>query len=284
MSELQFKIDGKNLKEGVPLHIAIAALDSFQKIVDKSYIGVTGIKRISPKDREKYYINTTEIKHGSLLTNFDIVLQATQLGLPLVSAYGPQNVWEATKDTFNFLKTVCGAVQKGEQPAYEFNNQGDATVRIGDTTHHYHGTVIQIGKLSLKNFQDLAHLAGEGKLDEISAGKPDSEKKDIFIASENANMFDIPTRFEQEIRSIKAEVFDFNKYKNAGKLAVSSPGQYIPEGEYHFSIFGSQDSVGYIYSMLEPEVELNCLIELETSPFGGEKIHKLHITGLPNTK
>ena len=39
MSEMQFKIDGKKLKDGVPLHIAVAALDQFQKIVDKSYLG-----------------------------------------------------------------------------------------------------------------------------------------------------------------------------------------------------------------------------------------------------
>lgn len=38
MNDLQFKIDGAKLKEGVPLHIAVAALEHFQKIVDKSYI------------------------------------------------------------------------------------------------------------------------------------------------------------------------------------------------------------------------------------------------------
>jgi hypothetical protein len=38
MSEMQFKIDGKKLENGVPLHTAVAALDSFQKIVDKSYM------------------------------------------------------------------------------------------------------------------------------------------------------------------------------------------------------------------------------------------------------
>jgi hypothetical protein len=280
MSEMQFKIDGKKLENGVPLHTAVAALDSFQKIVDKSYMGVTGVKRITAKERDKYFINTTEIKHGSLLTNFDIVLHGVQLGLPLFSSYGPQNIWEATKDTFNFLKTVCGAVQKGESPQYEFNNDGDASVKIGDEVHHYHGTVIQIAQASLPNFQDLAHLAGVNKLTEISAGKCNSETKDIFIGAEDSKMFDVPTKLEQEVRAVKCEVFDFNKYKNAGKLSVSSQGQYVPQGEYNFSIFGNQDNVEYIYSMLQPEVELNCLIELAISPFGGEEIHKLHITGI----
>ncbi|TOM09040.1 fructose 1,6-bisphosphatase, partial [Vibrio parahaemolyticus] len=51
---MQFKIDGKKLEDGVPLHTAIAALDNFQKIVDKSYMGITGVKKLSQKEREKY--------------------------------------------------------------------------------------------------------------------------------------------------------------------------------------------------------------------------------------
>ncbi|ACH63521.1 hypothetical protein [Aliivibrio fischeri] len=280
---MQFKIDGKKLKNGVPLHTAIAALDSFQKIVDKSYMGITGVKKLTQNEREKYFINTTEIKHGSLLTNFDIVLQGIQLGLPLFTSYGPQNIWDATKDTFSFLKTVCGAVQRGESPTYEFNNDGDAAVHVGDEVHHYHGTVIKIGQASLSNFQDLAHLAGANKLSEISAGKIDSPHKDLFIGEGDSKMFDVPTKLEQEVRSVKCEVFDFNKFKNAGKLCVSELGQYVSVGDYNFSIFGKQSNIDYIYSMLKPEVELNCLIELEISPFGGEEIHRLHITGIKDS-
>ncbi|WP_421347506.1 hypothetical protein [Aeromonas veronii] len=161
MNKMQFKIDGKKLKDGVPLHIAVAALDQFQKIVDKSYLGVSGNRRLTQKERDKFFIRTTEIRHGSLLTYFDIALQGVQLGLPFVSAYGPQNIWEATKDTFNFLRTVCTAVQNGKQPVYEFNNDGDAQVHIGDEVHHYHGTVIQIGKMALPNYQELATLLGK---------------------------------------------------------------------------------------------------------------------------
>lgn len=281
--EMQFKIDGQKLKDGVPLHTVVTALDNFQKIVDKSYMGITGVKKLTQKEREKYFIKTTEIKHGSLLTNFDIVLQGVQLGLPLFTSYGPQNIWDATKDTFNFLKTVCGAVQRGETPTYEFNNDGDASVRVGDDVHHYHGTVIQIGQASLSNFQDLARMAGPDKLTEISAGKIGAQESDLYIGQDDAKMFDVPTKLEQEIRTLKCEVFDFNKYKNVGKLSVSEHGQHIPVGEFSFSIFGKQSNVDYIYSMLKPEVELNCLVELEISPFGGEEIHKLHITGIKDS-
>ena len=65
-----------------------------------------------------------------------------------------------------------------------------------------------------------------------------------------------------------------------GKLSVSQESQSIPKGEFKFTIFGKQDNVNYIYSMLKPEVELHCLIEMESNPFGEDKVHKLHITGV----
>ncbi|WP_417698067.1 hypothetical protein [Psychromonas sp.] len=280
MSEMQFKINGENLEDGVPLHIAVTALDQFQKIVDKSYLGISGSRRITQKDRERFYIKTTEIKHGSLLTYFDIALQGVQLGLPLVSVYGPQNIWGATKDTFNFLKTVCAAVQNGQRPTYEFNNTGDAEVRIGDEVHNYNGTVIQIGKLALSNYQELAGMLCKKQLNEISAGSVKSEVMDIFLGPEDQYAFEVPTKLEKNTIELKCEVFDFNKYKNSGKLSVSETCQHVPIGEYKFSIFGNQDNIDYIYSMLKPVVILNCLVELALSPFGGEEIHLLHVTGI----
>lgn len=280
MEEMQFKIDGPSLKNGVPIPLAIAALDSFQGIVDKSYLVTTQTKRITAKEREKFYLRATEFKQGSLLTYFEIALQGVQLTLPLISNYGPNSIWELTKDTFTFLKTVCAAVQQGKEPSFEFNNNGDVSVKIGDESHHYHGPVYQIGQLSLPNYQSLAHLLSPDKLTEISAGPKFSDKPDIFLGEFDRNSFDIPTEIQKETIELQCEVFDFNKFKNAGKLAVSVAGQEIPLGDYNFTIFGNQDSVEYIYSMLKPQVVIYCLVEVAISPFGGEEVHKLHVTGV----
>ena len=76
------------------------------------------------------------------------------------------------------------------------------------------------------------------------------------------------------------EIYDFNKYKNVGKLSVKAKNQPVHIGEYNFTISGSQNNIDYIYSMLKPEVELICLIEMESNPFGNDKVYKLHITGV----
>ncbi len=280
MSELEFKIDGPILKGGVPIHIAVQALDNFQSIVDKTYLVSSGAKKMTAKDRERYFLKATEFREGSLLTIFEIALQGVQLGLPLASQLGPQNIWDYTRESFNFLKLVCGAVQNGEKPKYEFNNDGDASVNIGDTHHHYHGSVIQIGQLALPSYQNLAHLLDPNKLTEISAGEHKKSPRDIYLGPSDKGAFDIPTRIEKDTVEVKCEIFDFNKYKNIGKLSVSSEGQKIPPGEYNFTIFGKQDNVEYIYSMLKPEVGVECLIEMESNPFGKDRVSKLHITGV----
>ena len=280
MSELEFKIDGPILEGGVPIHIAVHALGNFQSIVDKTYLVSSGAKKMTTKDREKYYLKATEFRKGSLLTIFEIALQGVQLGLPLASQLGPQNIWDYTKETFNFLKLVCSTVQTGEKPEYEFKNDGDVSVHAGDTHHHYHAPVIQIGRLALPNYQNLAHLLGPKSLTEISAGQHEKSSRDIYLGESDKGIFDIPTRIEKDTVEVVCEIFDFNKYKNIGKLSVSSEGQKIPPGEYNFTIFGNQDNVEYIYSMLKPEVGVVCLIEMELNPFGNDRVSKLHITGV----
>ena len=40
------------------------------------------------------------------------------------------------------------------------------------------------------------------------------------------------------------------------------------------------NDVNYIYSMLKREVDLYCLVEMESNPFGDDRVSKLHVTGV----
>ena len=90
----------------------------------------------------------------------------------------------------------------------------------------------------------------------------------------------MPKRIEKETIKLRCEIYDFNKYKNIGKLSIVGNEQTIPVGEYNFEIFGSQNNVNYIYSMLKPQVDLHCLVEFESNPFGEDSVSKLHVTGV----
>lgn len=280
MKKLEFKIDGPALKDGVPIHLAIAALENFQAIIDKTYLVAVGSHKITAKDRERFYLKASEFKTGSLNTYFEIFLQGVQLGLPLVSYLGPQNVWDYTRETYEFLKLVLGAVQRDIKPTYVFNNTGDVSVHIGDNNYTFHAPVYQIGEAALPNYQNLVQLIEPKKLSEISAGVQNSIKPDIYLGREEKKIFKISTRIGKEVIELRCEIFDFNKYKNSGKLAVVIEGQPVLPGEYKFSIVGDQNNVDYIYSMLKPEVTLSCLIETAMSPFAKDKIYRLLVTGV----
>ncbi len=257
LEKFEFKIDGPVLKAGVPIHLAISALDNFQSIVDKAYLVATGGKRTTAKDRSHYQLRATRFSHGSFLTFFEIAFAGVQLGLPFVSELGPQNLWAFTKDTFNFLKLVCGETKAGQQPEIEIHDSNDISVRVGDVHQNFHGPVLNIAEKSISKYQDLAHLLERGMIEKISAGT--QRNPEIFLELKDRDLFDLSTRIDDEPVEIECEIFNFNKFKNIGKLRVSM-GQLIPEGDYRFSIVGTQDNVNYIFSMLRPVVKISCLL------------------------
>lgn len=277
MEEFQFKLEGPILQEGVPIHVLVKAWDNFQSIVDKTYLVATKAQRISTKDREKYYLRARDFKRSSFLTNFEIFLSGVQLSLPLVGMLGPQNIWDYTKETFNFLKLICSFHGDEKQPQIDIKDTEKVSVQIGDRHYHFHGPVYQIGEKALPKYQDLAHMLEGGKLETISAGS--KEKPEIELKYKDRKLFDLPTEIEKDPIEVKCEIFDFNKFKNAGRLRVAE-GQAIPSGDYRFSIFGSQDNVNYIYSMLKPLITVKCLIEMAISPLGPKLISHLHVTGI----
>jgi hypothetical protein len=242
-----------------------------------SLLVATESQRIGNKERDKYYLRATTFQHSSFLTNFEIVLAGTQLIIPFLGALDPQNLWEYTKQTFDFLKLICTNKEGVENVKIDVKNNQNTVVTIGDVHHNYYGPVIQIAEKSLPQYQDLAHMLEQGKIETISAGG--GNNPEMVLRLEDKNIFDFPTKIEDIPIEVKCEIFTFNKFTNVGKLRISD-GQTIPKGDYNFSIFGNQDNVNYIYSMLQPIVTIACLLEYAVSPLGPELISHLHIKGI----
>jgi hypothetical protein len=120
-------------------------------------------------------------------------------------------------------------------------------------------------------------MLDKGKIENISAGNKD--EPEMILRLEDKNIFDFPKKLDSDPLEVKCEIFTFNKFSNVGKLRVFE-AQPIPKGDYYFSIFGDQNNVDYIYSMLKPLVTIKCLLEHAISPLGPELISHLHITGI----
>lgn len=277
MESFSFKLEGPIFQEGVPIHIAIKSWENFQAIIDRTYLVASDSQRIGTKERENYYLRAASFEHSSFLTNFEVFIAGAQLVLPLVGTLGPQNLWEYTIETFNFLIMICAHKEEAQKATIIVKDNLNTVVQIGDTQHHYHGPVFQIAERSLKKYQDLAHMLEKGKIEAISAGGKDNPE--MLLRLEDKNIFDFPTKLEEERIEVKCEIFTFNKFNNGGKLRVFDR-QSIPKGDYSFSIFGDQDNVNYIYSMLKPLVTIKCMLEFAISPLGPELISHVHITGI----
>ena len=277
MEYFSFKLEGPLFDEGVPIHVAIKAWDNFQSIIDRTYLVASDSQRIGTKEREKFYLRAKSFEHSSFLTNFEICLAGVQLVLPFFGTLGPQNLWEYTKETFSFLKLICTHQKDDQKAKINIQDSQNTVVQIGDTHHHYHGPVFQIAEKSLPKYQDLAHMLDKGKIESIYAGNKD--EPEMVLRLEDKNIFDFPKKLDNESLEIKCEIFTFNKFNNVGKLRVFED-QAIPKGDYSFSIFGDQNNVDYIYSMLKPRVTIKCLLEHAISPLGPELISHLHITGI----
>lgn len=149
---------------------------------------------MSARDRDAYQIRASAFRPGSFITDFQIALYGVQLALPLMNDLGLMNLWEYTKETFNFLKLVFATKDSGAKPKFEINKSQNVTVHVGDIHHHFHGTVIQIAEQSLPKYQELAHLLGWGKIERICAGTP--EKYEMQLELKDKTLFDVLTNIQ----------------------------------------------------------------------------------------
>jgi len=281
MSEsVQFKMQGPVLEKDIPLDVALSALSSFQNIIDKSYLALSGSQRISKKSREEFRITFTEIKKGSLDANLELIVATaviTQMTMPFLTSLSAKEIWNLTKDAFNYLKFVLQAASNGKQPAYQQTGDGMLLVNSGDGNITINQTTYNVGKEVFPDYQELAKLTKSG-VDSVAFMKKD-EQAEIEVNKSNSAIFFPKAEVLPQNIQLSCEVFDFNKHKKGGKISVPA-GQQIPEGEYNFEIVGDQDIVPYIQSMLKNQVKVNCLREMTTDPFGNTNVCKVQIVSV----
>ena len=272
---VHFKMDGPAFVNGIPLHLLTGGLTDFQSLLDKTYLGLTDRKRLSRDDRQRYYLLSKGITHGSAETDLGIVLTGIQTAFPFFSALGPTGLWEYAKQSFDFLKFVYSAMKAGNQPTYSWSGDNSQfQVNTGTQTNIYNGPVYNIGKMSVNNYESLAKPIEEKIVDYVSFG--DKNIGAIKLDSSNAPIFSLPSQVETKPLKLRCEIFDFNKFENVGKLYVH-PGEEAKEGDYRFQVIGDQNTTQYIEAMLRKQVSVNCLREIAPNPFSLEKIIRFQV-------
>jgi len=281
MGELiSLRIEGPILEKNIPLDIALDSLTAFQNIVDKSYLALSKSQRISKKTREEFRITFTKIEKGSLDVDLDMILAAVvtaQMTMPFITNLTPKAIWDLTKNAFNYLKFVLESINKGKLPTYSQTGDGMLLVNNGDINITVKQITYNVAKESLCDYQDIAKLTKQEVERVRFTGK--TEPEGIEINKSNSNIFSPKTEIVPQNIQLACEIFDFNKHKMGGKIAVPA-GQVVPQGEYNFELVGDQDIASYVESMLKTEVKLNCLQEISPNPFGTSNILKLQVVSI----
>ncbi len=274
--ELDFYMNGRLFENGIPVHLMIGGMGSVQSILDRTYLGLSGKRRLTQEDRAHFYIASHGVKHGSCESILGVVLTGVQTSFPIISALGPAGVWEYAKETYKFLKIAYESLGRGVQPTYSWNSDKSVVeVNTGTQTNIYNGPVYHIAQLSQPTYIELAKTIHKGDVSEFRLTQVGA-REGVHLSANDANAFLASTHVEDNPIEIECEIYDFNKFDDSGKLRVAA-NQGLPEKDYRFEVIGKQDDRIYIEAMLRQRVKLVCLKEIGTDPISGEKIVGLQV-------
>lgn len=276
-AEVRMYVNGPLFEHGIPMHVMIASLKDFQAILDKTYLGLVGRKRITKDEREKFYLRSRGVEHHSLETWVEIVMVGSQVLMPFYSHIGPKGIWDVTKQTWEMIKQIMPHLKStGQKPSFSFGeiDNSQVTVITGNQTNNYYGPVYNVARAALPLYQDLAEKIESDKIDDIRFG--DRSGDPIRLSRGESDFLLLPSSISDESVSLECEIFGFDKHENKGKLSVFSDSD-IPIGEYRFSVIGDQDIVPYVEAMLRQIVKVVALVEFIPDPFEDRKIKALQI-------
>lgn len=278
--DINLAIKGEVFENGLSIPSVVKYLSATQSIFDKTYLYHAQKKVISSKERSLFYLKSTDIKQGSLLTTLGLTFTASQQILPFIGLLNPEGVWEYTKTVFDFLKLIFEKKKEGFEINIE-NVSDTAHVNLckeGQTISYiFNAPVISIAGAALPHYETITSGIDSGKIESFKL--QDKGLQGIHINKDNSKLFDLPTKLSKNPIKLKVEIFEFDKYTNSGKVAVFK-GQILESGAMKFKVIGDQAPLDYIEAMMQNLVEIDCLEEKVDHPLYGEKTVALQIIGV----
>lgn len=276
MDPYKFEMKGRAFDDGDRLDKVAGGLTALQHVFDGQFRALTDKKRLYEEDRRYLQVRITRYEDGSFIAYLGAIYAGLQTALPFI--HGTPNVWEATKNSFEFLTALFKLANQGKDVQITQNGDGNTVVTSGDTHQVFNGPVYQIGTQiigAIREFDDL--LEGE-EVKRIELQGPDNHPV-IQLTSDNKGLFFPPTRVDETPVKLTCDIYDFNKYDNIGKARVPHD-QHIAAGDYRFKNIGDQAVEDFILSMTEPQVTLSCLIKYQHDPLTENRIAELLVMAI----
>lgn len=281
---IQLEIKGKN-NQPVPLLSAVEALREFHYTVDKSFVAVAGKDKIFKRDRESYKIVANNLRTGSIFAELVIVfippmLQGALAFEAVASDLSIRNIWDLTKNSFNFLKALAESKHKGRNASVtqhanpyglNLNISGDGNTIILNVGEK----VVQTASRSEQHIKKLAGIVGKGNIDVFKA--LDSNKEGILLTPRENRLFNPQTFIDKNAIELNAKIFRLDVEGKNGRLRVIDE-QF--RGEYSFNIIGNQQIAYYINALGAESTQLTVLKEIIKHPTGEETLAGFQVVGI----
>lgn len=267
----KFEMKGRAFDNGDRLDKVAAGLIALQHVFDGQFRALTDKKRLLEQDRQLFQARITRYEDGSFIAYLGLTYTGLQTVLPFIQ--GTPNIWEATKNAFEFLKTIHEFAHEGKEIQITQDGNGNTAVNTGAIHINFNGPVYSIGTQIIGAVREMDNLLDGDEVQKISLQGPDT-KPVLELTSDRKGLFQPPTRIEDTPVKLACDIFDFNKYDKAGKARVGG-NQAIPPGNYKFKNIGDQAVEEFILSMTESQVQLNCLIKYQNDPLSENNISEI---------
>ena len=274
---ITFKMEGPGLKQGIPIHEMTQAFGEFQAILDKSYLSLARKQRVSLEDRKHYSLVATNFKRGSLVADLQLWFIAGVPTLQGLHAVGlkPADIWEVTKQGYNFLRALLERRSKGEMPKVEIRGDNNlVNIIAGNGDISVHRAVYDAADRAEVHYKRMSRMIESGRIDTISS--LDQGGSGIALGEADRALFNPQTRLEPTIHKIVGDIVRFDKISGKGKLHVPA-GQTVPPGPYPFKALESGSRTNFIRSMMKNGVMMGVLRELAVQASGIEYVAALQV-------
>jgi len=278
---LLYELTGPDvLKDRVPLFEVVGTLKEYMNIIDKSYLTLTKKDRLSKKEREKYKIIAYKFDPGSL--NIDLAIELfdyVQQVFPFVMPVGAAGLWDVTKASYNFVKTVTELRFNNIEPTITEDNSVNYYV-LGDNNQILVNPAIAInGDRIEENVQRIGAFIKPGAIDKVSLTDP--AREGIPITGKEKELFNPETTVSDQVEQITAKIYRLDVESKRGRLRII---EGMEPRDVPFQIIGDQSLAPYIDSLKADKVKVNILKETAASITGKPYLKRLLLTGLADTK
>ncbi|MFD2637708.1 hypothetical protein [Piscibacillus salipiscarius] len=279
---VNFKISGSdlNVEDGYDLYYLSQSMEVFHQLIEKTYLTLKDEKYMSRNRREDLKIKVFNIKPGSFEADFVITVSHVYPSLlPIVTSLTAENIWKIAKESFDYLKVIFQANQRGEEIYMENNNTGDVNVYNvkGDLLINTHPDVVTTAVETYPTYKKMANLIDEKDKTFEKAEFSDykSSSNLIKIGVEEKMLLQNKNIIEEEPIEFIGKIFNADANKNSGKLEVLD-SKDIPTGEYSFEFLDKRSRE--VKEFFDEKGEFSALKESAFNPNTLKKsINKLRI-------